>query len=191
MMVAERRDRSGKKKKSSYVRVGVGFADETKLRAKVRGNTGDGQPRDGDGDGIHLPVRNPESGRHKTYLPSEPWVDTHFTEISDIDPDGQPISTRFFNRGAKGSPLNGAASAMVRCTLCGRLTPPQAIEGGACMDHQPERQHAAYGSSPSAAAIRQLQYRNLRADTPRLPDESKSALRREIKQFKRGKWKPA
>ena len=190
-MVAERRDRSGKKKKSSYVRVGVGFADEQKLRAKVRGNTGDGEPRDGDGDGIQLPVRNPDTGRPKSYLPSEPWVDVHFAEIDDVDPDGEPISTRFFNRGAKESPLNGAATEMVRCPLCGRLTPPQTTEGGACMDHQPDRLHAAYGSSPSAAAIRQLQYRNLRAEESKLPSDSKSALRREIKQFRRGKWKPA
>lgn len=195
-MVAERRDRSGKKKKSSYVRVGYGFADDRKLKAKIRGNTGDGEPYAGNGDGVLLPLRNPDTNRPYTYLPSEAWVDTHFTEIQDIDADGLPIIVRVFYRGAKESPLNGAATAMVRCAICGHLCPPEALEGGVCMDHRPEQVQDAYGSSPSAAVIQEFRAMNRdpqeakKIERARLKPESKSALRREIKRFMKYKWVP-
>lgn len=191
MMVAERGKSGGrKKKKSAYVRVGTGYADEQKLRAKVRGNTGDGSPGTGDGDGRMLPLRNPETGREYRYLPSEALVDLHIREIDDVDADGEAINVRFFDRSIRESPLNDPDTKMVRCPRCGRLTPPNAMEGGACLEHQSEKIHAAYGGSPSAHAIRQLQHRNLKAEETPLPPATKSALRREIRRFKQGKWKP-
>jgi hypothetical protein len=116
-------------------------------------------------------------------FPSAPWVDSTIKRFEDTKADGTTIVYRFHD--PKSFPPAADTTPMVRCPECGRIVPPNSLEGGRCMDHQPARLHDAYGSSPSANCIRQLQHFNLRLDAYRLEPESKAALQREIRKFRR------
>ncbi len=281
-------EKSGEKKKSSYIRVGREFKSEAKIREKLRGNTGGGEKMIMPGDGVKLPLFDGD-GKPRVFLPSEAWIDAHFHEIEDKGPDGDVQLIRYFDR-TKKSPRGGRhgnATLMIRCPQCRHVTPPLAMEvpwrrrskknpamellcaltpatpaslavladdlkmglarvhkllaqlrrpfglmitrdadgvdwvfvparsraqvrlaGEAywdslrdgltrpeamtpvCADCREPRDHRLYGASSSASAIRELQRRNLVSEESRLPLETKSALRREIKQFKSGKWRP-
>jgi hypothetical protein len=109
--------------------------------------------------------------------PSEPWVEAQIKAVEEVDGSGRRVSRRYHDTGV--FPPGGAKTAMVRCPTCGIYTPPGAIENEACLDHA---EHAGWGPSPSAVAIRGLQYLHLRLAESELPSESISALRREILQ---------
>lgn len=113
-------------------------------------------------------------------VPSEPWLDAQFRSVSSRDARGEEVVQRLHDPTV--FPPGGAKTGMVRCTCCGIFTPASAFEHDICLDHA---DHSAWCRSPSAIAIEALQYRNLRlAETP-LPAESRSALRAEIRRFKR------
>lgn len=63
------------------------------------------------------------------------------------------------------------------------LTRVQFVHFKGCMDHQPEEVQRGYMASPSAAAIRFLQHRNLKLEETKNKPESRKELKREIKQF--------
>ena len=121
--------------------------------------------------------------RLRQTFPSEPWIDHTVKRFEDIKADGETIVYRFHD--AKAFPPAADTTPMLVCPECGRTVPANSMEGGRCMDHQPARLHNAYGSSPSAAAIRQLQHWNLRAEKLRMEPESKRALQREIRRYAR------
>jgi len=107
--------------------------------------------------------------------PSEPWVEAQFKQIRDVDADGRAVVCRYHDPHV--FPPGGDATAMVRCPRCGVLTPPNAFEHGACLDHA---RHDGWGSSPSAVTIRQLQFYNLRMEESPLEPEDEASLRKEI-----------
>jgi hypothetical protein len=135
-MVADPKPRSGKKKKPRLIRVGPGFKDEAPIRARLRGNTGNPSillaP-----DGRMLPLTNDE-GRLRTYRPSEPWVDATFSQVDDVDADGDPISIRWHD------PSKQLPPGMVRCVKCGRATPDNCIEGERISARKVENAIAGY-----------------------------------------------
>lgn len=59
-------------------------------------------------------------------VPSEPWIDACFGYLTDRAPDGSLIEYRTFRE--ENFPPGGEETAMVRCALCGRMTPPNSIE---------------------------------------------------------------
>lgn len=111
-------------------------------------------------------------------LCSEPWLEAQFKSADDVDEAGTPILYRYHDPHV--FPPGGAKTAMVRCPLCGILVPPNTIEHDACLDHAP---HDGWGPSPSAVAIRALQWFNLRMEDPELPPEDVESLRAEIDRF--------
>jgi hypothetical protein len=116
--------------------------------------------------------------RLRREVPSEPWLEAQFSSFTETDGRGRQSVRRVHNPSA--FPPGGQQTGMVRCPLCGVFTPPIAFEAGACLDHA---EHESWGASPSALAIRGLQFRNLRmADEPLLP-ETTAALRSEILHF--------
>ena len=116
--------------------------------------------------------------RLRREAPSEPWVDAQFFNVESQDGRGQIIVRRFHN--GRVFPPGGALTKMRRCRACGVFTPPGAFEKGVCLDHA---EHGSWGESPSAHAIRMLQYRNLKMAQSDLPPESEAALRREIEAY--------
>ena len=114
---------------------------------------------------------------------SEPWVEAQIKSSRDVDQNGNPILYRYHDPHVY--PPGGSKTAMVRCPRCGVMTPPNALEHGACLDHA---EHEGWGLSPSALAIQGLQLMNLRLEEPELPPEDSAALRREIEAWneKRG-----
>lgn len=113
--------------------------------------------------------------------PSEPWVDAQFSTRIDPDSDG----TRVIHvHNPNVFPPGGAQTAMKRCPKCGVMTPPNAFEGGICLDH---REDGNWGPSPSAQAIAALQHMNVRLAESPLPSESTRALRAEIERFQNKK----
>ena len=108
--------------------------------------------------------------------PSEPWVDAQFIDVSGADERGQPVVRRIHDPAV--FPPGGPDTAMVRCPACGVFTPPQTIENGVCLDHD---EHVNWGPSPSAAAIRAMEYRNRRLPECKLARASTAALTREIR----------
>lgn len=162
---------SRKQKKPKKKRVGLTANEEHKIRARLR-----------------------------RYFPSEPWIDATFICIDDIDPYGVPIAYR--NHNDKAFPLPGSGTKMIRCPYCERLMPPNHFEDfqpgemimgerqclkstqRLCADHKSEYLQDAWGESPSAKAIRELQHRNLRVETTKTKPEGKAALRQEIKIYK-------
>jgi hypothetical protein len=114
--------------------------------------------------------------RLRRIAPSEPWVDAQVVTFEDADSRGQPIVCRAFD--AKVFPPGGRRTAMRRCRLCGRFTPPSAMEAGQCLDHSED---GNWPPSPSAIAIQALQHFNLRMEEPPLPSESTTALKAEIR----------
>jgi hypothetical protein len=123
--------------------------------------------------------------------PSEPWVDAQFISIAGKEGD-RAIAVRIHDPHA--FPPGGAQTKMKPCPRCGVMTPPNAFEGGICLDH---REDGKWGPSPSAMAIAALQHMNLRLEDTPLRGESIGALRAEIARFekkslrKRGKGKKA
>ncbi|HWE96312.1 MAG TPA: hypothetical protein VG269_20280 [Tepidisphaeraceae bacterium] len=116
--------------------------------------------------------------RLRREVPSEPWLEAQFSSFTETDGRGGQSIRRVHNPLA--FPPGREQTAMVRCPLCGVFTPPIAFEAGACLDHA---EHESWGPSPSALAIRGLQFRNLRmGDAPLLP-ETTAALRSEILHF--------
>lgn len=111
----------------------------------------------------------------RVFTCSEPWVEAQFRSTDDVDQDGTPIHYRYHDPHV--FPPGGSKTAMVRCPRCGVITPPNAIEHGACLDHA---DHRGWGPSPSAVAIQGLQMMNLRLQEPELPPEDSASLRREI-----------
>lgn len=187
MMTAERRRKSGKSKKKGCIRVGIRYADEHKIRGKLRGNRGTADHFIAEGEGVCLPPANPETYQPVTFWPSEPWIDSTFRQVDDLDADGTPISVRYHDSRVQLPP------GMIRCPRCGHATPPNAMEGKRCADCRREWEHERHGPSPSAMAIRQIEYRcgrpdPVQKDAGMLP-EGTSALRREIKRFRKGKWR--
>ena len=139
--------------------------------------------------GASVPASRPQVGltwhqeqRLKRQLrdaaPSEPWVEAQIKTAGDVDGEGQPIVYRYHDPHV--FPPGGEQTGMVRCPQCGVFTPPNAFETGACLDHA---DHRNWGPSPSAVAIRALQFFNLRLEEAELPPEDDSSLRREIKKF--------
>ena len=112
--------------------------------------------------------------------PSEPWVEAQFKTFEDRDPEGRAIVCYWHD--PQVFPPGGQRTAMVRCPKCGVLTPPVAMEGGACLDHA---DHDSWGPSPSAVTIRQLQFYNLRMEESVLPPEDEASLRKEIHAHRR------
>lgn len=108
--------------------------------------------------------------------PSEPWVEAQFRTVATTDPRGKAVPRRIHD--PQVFPPGGSRTAMVCCTGCEIFNPPNAFERGVCLDHS---EHVGWGPSPSAVAIRALQYFNLRVSESELPGESKSSLRREIR----------
>ena len=109
--------------------------------------------------------------------PSEPWVEAQFVQILETDEQGLPVVRRKHDTTI--FPPGGPRTAMVRCKACGIFTPPTAMEDSLCLDHG---DHEHWGPSPSAVAIRGLQYRNLRLPETDLPPDSTAALQREIEE---------
>jgi hypothetical protein len=72
---------------------------------------------------------------------------------------------------------------MIRCPGCGIFNPPQTFEHQVCLDHA---KHVGWGRSPSAAAIAQIQYFNLRVEACELEPESHESLQREIESGGKG-----
>lgn len=197
MMVAERgRERSGggkKKKSGGSIRVGRDHASEDKIRAKLRGNTGEAMTTDGNGDGVLLPVRNPDTGRPNIFLASENWVDLHFKQTDEIDEKGQAVSARYYDPKVTESALNSGATAQVRCEFCGHLTPPQIMEAGRCPDCQSPADHYAHGQSCSAVAIQRIGHvlgRPEKDPNADLLPEDEASLNRDIRRCRAGKYKP-
>lgn len=152
-------------KKKKKLRIGLSRLSEQKLKRKLR-----------------------------RIAPSEPWVEAQILGFLDHDAKGEEIVYRFFD--VKAFPPPG----MVECPLCGRTVPPVSMEtpdprvfvnqrrgdeshGARCMDCRPARVHQCHGGSPSAQAIREIQYRNLRLDEVKLESEDASDLKEEIRMF--------
>ncbi|HWE02407.1 MAG TPA: hypothetical protein VG326_08335 [Tepidisphaeraceae bacterium] len=114
-------------------------------------------------------------GELRRFAPSEPWVDAQFFDIMQIDAQGKAVVCRGHDPGI--FPPGGARTTMVRCPACGVFTPPNAFERAVCLDHA---EQGNWGPSPSAVAIRALQWRNLRLPESELAPESTAALRKEI-----------
>lgn len=180
-----RRKRPGKGK----INVGISQRDESRIRARLRGNTGDpsnlGCLVGGIADGVLLPTANPQNGAPCTYLCSEPWVDTCFKYVPDVAADGREIVVRYHD--AKAPQPTGT----IRCPSCGRKTPQNAFEGGCCLDCRSRRDHEIHGASPSAVAIQAIERQFGRMEEAALPSEKKSDLRREILRWQQtGKVRP-
>ncbi|HET6248443.1 MAG TPA: hypothetical protein VFE47_12145 [Tepidisphaeraceae bacterium] len=107
--------------------------------------------------------------------PSEPWVEAQFVEICEKDSRGELVVRRMHDP-AK-FPPGGNRTKMVRCKICGILTPPNAMEDGSCLDH---REVADWGQSPSAEAIRRIQFYFLKLTPLEMEPESTEALVQEI-----------
>lgn len=122
--------------------------------------------------------------RLRRTAPSEPWIDAQFASREAPDGRGGVVVHRVHLPGA--FPPGGSQTAMRPCPRCGVLMPPIAFEDGICLDHA---EPANWGPSPSAAAIRGLQYRNLRMPKLQLPPESTLALQAEIDAYARRKNK--
>lgn len=187
-MTAERRRQGGRSKKKGCIRVGLKYADEHRIRGKLRGNRGTGDHFVAEGQGVCLPPVNPDTKLVCTYWPSEPWIDSTFRQVDDLDADGTPISVRYHD------PRVQIPPGMIRCPRCGHATPPNAMEGRTCADCRREWEHERHGPSPSAVAIRAIEYRFGRPDPVQhdagmLP-ESTSELAREIRRYEAGKWVP-
>jgi hypothetical protein len=146
--------------------------------------------------GLSIPEEEKIKARLRRRLPSEAWVDATFFAAEEIGPDGEAIVYTFHN--AKAFPPGGRDTKMVTCPHCLRVVPPIHLEAfkvgerpdgrekidepsELCADHKEERFQDAWGESPSARAIQQLQHLNLRIEERKLPAESRAALRREIK----------
>jgi hypothetical protein len=114
--------------------------------------------------------------RLRRTAPSEPWVEAQIVTFEDADSRGEPIICRAFD--GRVFPPGGRRTAMRRCRLCGRFTPPGAMEAGQCLDHAED---GNWPPSPSAVAIQALQHYNLKMEEPPLPPESTTALKREIR----------
>ena len=112
--------------------------------------------------------------------PSEPWVDVQFVDVPRKDERGNAVVCRAHDPGR--FPPGGARTLMIACPDCGVITPPCAFEGGVCLDHA---ERANWGPSPSAEAIRALQWIHLRAPQIELEPESTAALKREIERYER------
>ena len=112
----------------------------------------------------------------RSRVPSEPWLDAQFFQRVERGQRGEWVVCRVHD--PRLFPPGGAQTLMVRCPECLVFNPPMAFENGVCLDHADD---AAWGPSPSAVAIRALQWRNLRITETELPPESTRALREEIK----------
>lgn len=118
--------------------------------------------------------------------PSEPWVEAQIVVVEDTDADGRPIRYRLHDPSV--FPPGQEQTRMMRCRKCGVFTPPNAMEGGYCLDHS---RHKAWGRSLSAIAIRALERRKVGIDfCPLLPEDAES-LQLEIDRFKRKQLKIA
>lgn len=112
---------------------------------------------------------------------SEPWVEAQLVSVDDRAQAGDPITYRYHD--PKLYPPGGVNTAMIRCTVCGVFTPPNATEHGQCLDHA---RHAGYGPSPSALAIEALRFYHVRLQPAQtLPPEDAKSLRREIQKYER------
>lgn len=112
--------------------------------------------------------------------PSEPWVDAQFKTFEDADERGEPVICRCHD--PRAFPPGGKHTAMIRCPACGVWTPPNALEQDICLDHS---DHEGWGPSPSAVAIRGLQYYHLRIEESELPPETITALKGEIRKIQK------
>lgn len=69
-----------------------------------------------------------------------------------------------------------------------QLLPPDVHAGEViCVDHISLKYNRAFGDSPSAKAIRELQHRNLRLEDVKLESERTSDLKREIAMYEQGR----
>jgi hypothetical protein len=110
--------------------------------------------------------------------PSEPWVEAQIKSAIDVDADGDEIVYRYHDPHA--FPPGGANTKMRRCCLCGVFNPPNAMEGGACLDHA---RHEGWGPSPSAMAFIYLQLMNIDQQPLVLEPEDVESLEREIRHY--------
>jgi len=111
----------------------------------------------------------------RKHAPSEPWVEAQWIAVVERDERGHAVVRRVHDPTV--FPPGGTQTAMIRCPECSIFNPPIAFENGLCLDHVEE---GTWGPSPSAVAIRALQWRNLRLTESELPPESIAALREEI-----------
>jgi hypothetical protein len=111
--------------------------------------------------------------------PSEYWVDVQFVEVRRLDDRMREVVRRIHDPSA--FPPGGANTAMIRCPICGIFTPSPGMEEGACLDHC---RHSHWGPSPSAVAIRAMQYFHVRVGNAcELLPESEEALIAEIHEY--------
>ncbi len=118
----------------------------------------------------------------RTRCPSAPWIDAQFKSAESIDDRGREVSCRYHDPSV--FPPGGAKTLMVRCPGCCIFTPPNAMDGGICLDCQPAvtpmEPHLGWGKSPSALSIERLQYYRGKELSLPLEPESTDDLRREI-----------
>lgn len=145
-----------------------------------------------------LAERNLKAKLRET-APSEPWIEAQIHSCDDTDEKGKPIVYRFHQ------PRAFPAADMAVCCLCGRHTPMITMESpvrsrtgnrrlrrGAetpmprCADCRPAKIQEAYGGSPSARSIAEIQNRNLRMDEVKLESEDVEDLEKEIRAYYRG-----
>lgn len=111
----------------------------------------------------------------RAQAPSEPWVDAQFEEVEAVDERHRRFVRRRLISGV--FPPGGDDTKMIRCPICGILTPPSGMEGGVCLDHV---SHAHWGPSPSALAFRACEFYVCKPPELELPSESIEDLQNEI-----------
>jgi hypothetical protein len=107
-------------------------------------------------------------------------LEAQIVVVDDVDPDGNAIHYTLHDPGV--FPPGGSETQMVRCRICGIYNPPNAMEGGCCLDHA---RHKGWGRSLSAKAIQAMERRKVGLNfCPLLPEDTHSLVL-EIKRFKR------
>lgn len=130
--------------------------------------------------GLTLPQERALKRRLRKQSPSEPWVEAQIVDATDVDASGGAIHYRYHD--TKVFPPGQQKTAMVRCPTCGIFMPPNAFEGGQCLDHA---KHEGWGPSPSARAIQGLERLNGVMEERRLKREDIPSLKREIERYER------
>jgi len=118
--------------------------------------------------------------RLRRTAPSEPWVEAQIVAVKDVDPDGHAI--HYILHDPSVFPPGGSQTRMIRCRKCGIYNPPNATEGGCCLDHAG---HKGWGPSRSAREIRKMQRLKAGLKFTPLPREDVEGLMLEIERFQR------
>jgi hypothetical protein len=118
--------------------------------------------------------------RLRSSSPSEPWVEAQIVVVDDADPHGNAI--HYVLHDPSVFPPGGLETRMVRCRICGIYNPPNAMEGGCCLDHA---RHKGWGRSLSAKAIQAMERRKAGMHFCPLLREDIEGLQLEIEKFNR------